>query len=325
MRSPQDSKPRWMKALQGGVFLLAIASLLLALGAATALAAGGEEAEGGPPTVEPVIVPEVEVPSTPSVPVPVTTPSTPSSSPVAKPTESAPSSTATQTTHTSGGSTHSSGGSGGRSGPTSVTHTVRGPASSGSGQTGGSGSSGSSGSGESAPVSVAPTGSAAQTAVGAAPTSGLEKAAADLTKRAGGAQATDKKSRQEAVSRLGKALGTALLGKAAAVSHPEKKHAVLWVPLPGKSKLPYLIIILAIGAVLAFILMVQFTNPQRVRYWRARLFGQPTAAITVSAARKLPEPAARLAPDARPSRLRTAERASQRRRPRGAAPSRMRS
>lgn len=288
---------------------MAVAALLLALGAATALAAPGEELEGGPPNSEPVIVPEVETPSTPSVPTPVTAPSNPSSAPVSKPSESAPSSTTTQSTHTTSGSTRSSSGSGSHSSPTTVTHTVRGPSSGGSGRTESSGSSGGGGGGstETAPVAVTPTGSSSPASVASAPTSNVEKAAADLANAAGGTKANDKKSRQKAVSDLGKALGTALLGKAAAVSHPEKKHAVLFVPLPGKSKLPYLIVILTIAAILGFILMVQFTNPQRVRYWRARLFGLPQASITVST-RTRPESPVRLEPDARPSRLRTAER-----------------
>jgi hypothetical protein len=191
---------------------------------------------------------------------------------------------------------------------------VRGPSSSGSGRTESSGNSGGGGgSTETAPVAVTPTGSSSPASVASAPTSDVEKAAADLANAAGGGRAIDKKSRQKAVSDLGKALGTALLGKAASVSVPEKKHAVLFVPLPGKSKLPYLIVILTIAAMVGFILMLQFTNPQRVRYWRARLFGLPQASITVST-RTRPESPVRLEPDPRPSRLRTAERGSRPRR-----------
>jgi hypothetical protein len=284
--------------------LLAIGTLAaLALGAAAAYAAGEEEGGGGP--IEPVIVEvEAQLPSTPK-PTESTTTTPTTTAPAPKPSEPVVSAPSGGTTHTTA-PTHTVR-SGGSSSHATVNNSVRGPSSgdpgpsTGSNGGGGGESTGSSGSN----VTSTPTSASTPTSTStAAPTSTVEKAAADLVHRAGGGAAGgDKKSRQDAVKDLGKALGTAILGNRLAVSHPEKKHAAFFAPLAGKDKLPYVLLILAIALVVALIIAVQFTNPQRLRYWRARFFGIERAAITARPRRRPPSPGT-----PRPGRLRTAER-----------------
>jgi cobalamin biosynthesis Mg chelatase CobN len=286
------------------VLLLALAALAnLAL--VPALAAAASEEEGGPPSGEPVIVPEVETPVPPPVTLPELTPSPPSSAPVSKPSESAPTSSApqpthsTHTTHTSTGSTHGSGGS--TSAPTTAHH-----ASHHSSASGGSQQTGSSGSAESASPS-SPAGSSAPGANVSTPSSQsspVQRAAAHLAARAGHAPAKSRHGRQQAVQQLGKTLGTALLGTAAAVSQPEKKALPSWVPLPGKSKLPYVLLLFVVLQVVVLVIGWRFFDSGRWRYWKGRLLRRPLVDFAVSPPRPLP--------NARPSRLRATERASRR-------------
>lgn len=48
-------------------------------------------------------------------------------------------------------------------------------------------------------------------------------------------------------------------------------QAPTWVPLPGKSKLPYMLVILAVLAIAALIVWTQFRGPRESRRWKARV------------------------------------------------------
>jgi hypothetical protein len=302
MYLPLDQQHRDKKWLHGALFALIGALVVLALGAATAFAEGGEESEGGPLPTDPVVVPEVETPVTPPVSVPESNPAPSASAPPSKASEPAPSSSGSGSTRTP--TTRSGGSSGGsKPAPTTVNHnSVRGPASSGSGSSG-AGSTGGSGSSGSSPQSVEPGAAspAAGTAPASAPTRNLQNVANDLAARAGQAPAKSKKARQDAVARLGKALGTALLGKAAAVSHPKQDQGPVWVPLPGKSKLPYMLVILAVLGLTALVVWTQFRGPRESRRWKARVDHRAGSASGFTLA-----PGNYPSPDARPRPLRAA-------------------
>lgn len=276
---------------------------MLALGAATAFAAVGEEGEGGPPTGEPVIVPEVETPVTPPVTLPEVNPAPSSSTPTPKPSETAPSSSGTGTTRTPTTRSPSSSGGSSKPTPTTVNHnSVRSPSASGTESSGGSTTGGSGGgSSGSSPQSVE-TDSSSPTTAPSAPTRNLEKVANDLAASAGQAPAKSKKDRQDAVARLGKALGTALLGKAAAVSHPKQEQGPVWVPLPGKSKLPYMLLILAVLALVALVVWTQFRGPRESRRRKAMVDHRAGSVSGFTLA-----PGNYPSPDPRPRPLRAAE------------------
>ncbi|MDX6626800.1 MAG: hypothetical protein QOE56_1789 [Solirubrobacterales bacterium] len=300
MHLPLDRQPGFKKWLHGGLFVLIGALIVLALGAATALAEGGEEGEGGPLPTDPVVVPEVETPVTPPVSLPESSPAPSASAPASKPSEPAPSSAGSGSTPT----TRSGGGSGSsKPAPSTVNHNnVRGPTSSGT-ESSGANSTGGSGGGNSgsSPQSVE-AGSSSPTAATAAPTRNLEKVANDLATRAGQAPAKGKKDRQAAVARLGKALGTALLGQSAAVSHPQQDQGPVWVPLPGKSKLPYMLLVLAVLALAALVVWTQFRGPRESRRWKSRVDHRTGSASGFTLA-----PGTYPSPDARPRPLRAAE------------------
>jgi hypothetical protein len=298
MQLPLDRQLGFKKWLHGGLFVLVGALVLLALGAATAFAEGGEESEGRLPPIDPVVVPEVETPVTPPVTLPESNPAPSASAPPSKASEPAPSSSGSGSTRTP---TTRSGGS--KPAPSTVNHnSVRGPASSGSGSSGG-GSTGGSGGGssESSPQGVE-SGASSPTPAPTAPTRNLENVANDLAARAGQAPAKSRKDRQDAVARLGKVLGTALLGKAAAVSDPKQDQGPVWVPLPGKSKLPYMLLVLAVLALTALVVWTQFRGPRESRRWKARVDHRAASASGFTLA-----PGNYLSPDARPRPLRAAE------------------
>ncbi|HUB99592.1 MAG TPA: hypothetical protein VMS11_07195 [Solirubrobacterales bacterium] len=260
---------------------------LLTIGLGTALAEGEEE--GGGPS-DPVIVPETEAPpvtnptTTPSEP---STPVTSSPAPVVKAPESAPTSSGgTRTSTPSTGTRGSSGGS--KSTPTQTNSGVTNSGGSGGGGSDRGGSGGSSGGGGS--TTSTPTGSSspATTTTGTTTTerstSNIEKAAAQLAQGAGHATGTDKKSRQKAVGDLGEALGKALLSDGVSVAAP-KHHGdgvADFVPLPGKSKTLYFLLVLVILAIASFVVWTQFRGPRASRRRKAHIDHRVTSAARLT-------------------------------------------
>jgi hypothetical protein len=273
MQSPLDRQRSFEFRLRS-VLLLVVAGLVLFALSPSLAAAASEEAEGGPPTVEPVIVPEVETPATPPVTVPLPTTATPAPAPSSKPTES--SSAPAPVTHTTTHSTHSSGSS--SPAPTSVNHSVNGPPSSGSESGGNSGSS-SSGSGSSSqPVE---TSSSSPTSTESATAGDVGKVVSALGALGGHAAAKDKKGRQEVLGHLGSAVGKALLGSQVTVAAPSHKdQGPMFVPLPGKNKLLYFVLILAVMAVAALVVWLQFRGPRESRRWKATIDHRTSARLS---------------------------------------------
>lgn len=273
MKSPLDRQRSFEFRLRFGLLLLVCAFVVAALSPALA-AAAAEESEG-PPTVEPVIVPEAEVPVTPAATAPETGNSAPAPAPSAKPTES--SATSAPATHTTTHSTPSSGGSG--SAPTAVNHSVRGPSSSGPVSNGNSGS----GDGSSASSSPSPsTESAASSPTSSlSPSNDVGKVASALGTLGGHARAKGKQGRQEALGHLGSAVGKALIGSQVQVAAPPHKDQLpAFVPLPGKSKLLYFVLILAVMAVAALVVWLQFRGPRESRRWKATMDHRTSARLS---------------------------------------------
>ncbi|HET7443862.1 MAG TPA: hypothetical protein VFJ57_04310 [Solirubrobacterales bacterium] len=235
---------------------------LLSIGLGTALAEGEEEGGGGP--TDPVIVPETEAPPVNN---PTTTPSEPSTPVTSSPTpapESAPASSGG--THTSSPSTGSRGSSGGSNG--TPTQTNSGVANSGGSDRGGSG--GSSGGGGS--TTSAPTGSSSPTPSATTAdrsTHGVESTAGAGAPRGPHAAGGDKKSASEA----GADPGEAGLGDGVSVAKP-KHHSdgvADFVPLPGKSKTLYFLLVLVILAIASFLVWTQFRGPRASRRRKAHI------------------------------------------------------
>jgi hypothetical protein len=283
--------------LRGALFAVVGILALLVFGAGTAMAE--EEGSSGP--IDPIVVPEIEVPQVTN---PTTTPAEPSSGSGSS--ASAPATKAPETVTSTGGSTQhtsspaSSGGSGGsKTAPTQVNHSITGSGGSGGGNsTSGDGGGG----GGSETTSSAPTGSSPSFTT-TNPERSLEDSENATTATAAGLGAGKKKPQPQPTSKPDKAPEAGQIGAADAVTQPDK-HAPFWAPLGGKNSLPYKIVIIGIVILGLAILFLQFTNPQRLRYWRARLFGMPEASIPV-------RPKKGLATGARPRRLRTAERSTQ--------------
>lgn len=278
--------------LQAALFVVVASLALLVFGVGSAMAE--EEGSSGP--IDPIVVPETELP-------PVTNPTT-------TPTESsagsgssapAPVTKAPETTTSTGTSTHtsspSSGGS--KTAPTQVNHSITGSGGSGGGNSA-SGGGGGGGGGET--TSSAPTGSSPSLTTTSP--DGSPETAEKTTTATGAVAAGKKKAAQpQPASKPDKAPEAGQIGAADAVSQPDK-HAPFWAPLGGKNSLPYKVVIIGIVLLGLAILFLQFTNPQRLRYWRARLFGMPPEASIPVRPKKSPV-------GARPRRLRTAERGTQ--------------
>jgi hypothetical protein len=270
MRLPLDGQHSFDFRLRSALLLLLGA--LLVLGLAPSLAAAAEEAEGPLPPTEPVIVPEVEAPQTPTVTTPETTTSQPAPAPSSSPAQSP---SAAPVTHTTTRSTHSSGGS--APSPTTVNHSVHSP-SGGSGSNGASHHSG--GSGSTSPVIETGT-SSSPTSTAASPTRDVEGALSHLATRAGHGGANDKQGRQKALGDLGSAVGKALIGSQVKVAAPAHKDQIpAFVPLPGKSKTIYFLAILAILAVAALVVWLQFRGPRDSRRWKARIDHRTSARLS---------------------------------------------
>ncbi len=279
MRSGPIRHPKLDSRLEAVLFLLAGALALLTIGLGTAFAEGEEE---GPAPVDPVVVPEAEVPTV----------SNPPTAPAEAPASPAPSSPA-PATRTESGSSGSGGhasspstgthGSSGSSKPT-PTQTNHGLADSGgSGGNGGGGSTGSSGGGNSR---SAPAGSSSPTSTPGLErsTNSVEKAAAALAAHAGQATGKGKKAQQDAVSHLGEAVGKALLGTSVSVSKPKPHHDTVpaFVPLPGKNKTLYFLLILVILAIASFVVWAQFRGPRESRRRKAQIDHRTTTAARLT-------------------------------------------
>lgn len=104
-------------------------------------------------------------------------------------------------------------------------------------------------------------------------TSSVEKAAEALATRAGQATGKGKKAQQEAVSHLGEAVGKALLGTSVSVSKAKPHHDAVpaFVPLPGKNKTLYFLLILVILAIASLVVWVQFRGPRQSRRRKAHI------------------------------------------------------
>lgn len=276
----RDQKPN--SRLRAALFLLAGVLALLTIGLGTALAEG--EVEG---PADPVIVPETEAPPVTN---PTTTPSEPTSAPVTSApstptTESAPASSGvTRTSSPSTGSRGSSGGS--KSTPTQTNSGVTN--SGGSGGGGGSDRGGSGGSSGGGSTTSAPTGSSSPatttTTTTDRSTSPIEKAAAALAQGAGHATGTDKKSQQKAVGDLAEAVGKELLSNGVSVAKP-KHHGdgvADFVPLPGKSKTLYFLMVLIILAIASFVVWTQFRGPRASRRRKAHIDHRTTSAVRLT-------------------------------------------
>lgn len=284
---------------RAALFSVVALGAFLLLGVGSAL--GAEE--GGSTPTDPIVVPETEAPTS----NPTTTPSEPSSgssggssSPAPTSTPSGSTTTGTTTTHTSAPA--SSGGSGPKSAPTQVNHGISG----GSGGSSPSGGSNSGGSGGGETTSAAPTGSSfspTTTTEAGGSGGGADNAAATTAARATSVAKVKKPQHEQPAAQPDPAPETGSLSDADAVTKPDKQ-APFWAPLGGKDSLPYKLLILMVVVVGLAILILQFTNPQRLRYYRARLFGMPEPSIPV-------RPRRRPAVAARPRPLRTAERAAQ--------------
>ena len=282
MRSGPIRHPKLDSRLKAVLFLLAGALALLTIGLGTAFAEGEEE---GPAPIDPVVVPEVEVPTV----------SNPPTAPAETPTTSAPSSPAPVTRTESG----SSGSSGGRtSSPSTGTHGSSGgskPAptqtnhgladSGGSGGNGGGGSTGGSGGGGNSTSVPAGSGSPTSTTSLEQSTSSVEKAAAALAAHAGQATGKGKKAQQDAVSHLGEAL----LGAQVSVSKPKPHHDAVpaFVPLPGKNKSLYFLLILVILAIASFVVWTQFRGPRQSRRRKAHIDHRTTTAARLTPAERV--------------------------------------
>lgn len=277
--------------LRAALFLLAGVLALLTIGLGTALAEGEEEGGGGPS--DPVVVPETEAPpvtnptTTPSE--PTTTPVTSSPTPAVKTPESAP--TSSGTTRTSSPSTGTRGSSGGsKSAPTQTNNGVG--DSGGSGDSGRSHSGGSTGSSGGGSTTSAPTGSSSPTAPTTTTdrsTNSIESAASALAQRAGHATGTDKKSQQKAVKDLGEAVGKALLGNGVSVAKPKHHNNGVadFVPLPGKSKTLYFLLILVILAIASFVVWAQFRGPRASRRRKAHIDHRTAGAARLTPAERV--------------------------------------
>lgn len=277
--------PKRKSRLQAAVFVLAGLLALLTLGLGTSFAEPSEE-EGG--ASDPVIVPETE---TPPVTNPAPTPAEPSTpvtstpAPSVKPTESSP--TGSSGSRPSSPSTGSRGGSGGStSAPTQVNHGLTGS----DGGSGGHGGAGSTGGGGGSSAS-APTGSSAPSTATTTErsTSGVEKAATALAERAGQNTGQDKKSRQDAVKNLGEAIGKQLLGDGVSVTKPKHHNDGVadFVPLPGKSKTLYFLLVLLILAIASFVVWTQFRGPRESRRRKAHIDHRVTSAARLTPAERL--------------------------------------
>lgn len=294
----QTRQPHLDSRLRVALFTVVGLLALLVCGAGTAMAE--EEGSSGP--IDPIVVPEVEVPTTgnqTATPTETTSSNSGSSSPApaSKPTETVTSTGTTTTKHTS--APVSSGGS--KTAPTQANHGITN--SGGSTNSGGnsSPSGGNNGGGET--TSAAPTGSTPSVTTTSPDRLSEDPESATTTAAGAGFAAAGKaKAHSQPAAQPDQAPETGALSDADAVSKPDK-HAPFWAPLGGKNSLPYVLVILAIVVIGLAILFIQFGNPQRVSYWRARLFGLPEASIPVQP-KKL-RPAAK---GARPRRLRTAER-----------------
>jgi hypothetical protein len=269
MRSGPNRHPKLDSRLRPVLFLIAGVLALLTIGLGTAFAEGEEE---GPAPIDPVVVPEAEVPTVSNPPTtPVETPPAPAPASAAPVTRTESASTGSSGGRTSSPSTGSSGGS-----KTTTTQTNNGVGDSGGGagdrsSGGGGGSTGSRGGNSTS----APTGSsspASSTGLEQS-TSNVEKAAAALAAHAGLATGKGKKAQQEAVGRLGEAVGKALLGAGVSVSKPKPQHDIVpaFVPLPGKNKTLYFLLILVILAIASFVVWVQFRGPRQSRRRKAHI------------------------------------------------------
>lgn len=282
MRSGRNRHPGFHSRLRAALFLLAGVLALLTIGLGTALAEG-EEVGGGP--TDPVIVPEIEAPPVNN---PTTTPSEPSTPVTSSPsaTVKAPESTPTSSgsTHTSTPSTGSRGSSGGSKSTPTQTNNGVGSSGGGGGGSDRGGSGGSSGGGGSTTSTPAGSSSPATTTTTDRSTSNVEKAASQLAQGAGHATGTDKKSQQKAVSDLGKAVGKALIGNGVSVAKP-KHHGdgvADFVPLPGKSKTLYFLLVLIILAIASFVVWTQFRGPRASRRRVAHIDHRTTSAARLT-------------------------------------------
>jgi hypothetical protein len=287
MRSRGNRHPKLIPGLRSGLLLIAAALALLTIGLGTALAEGEEE---GPTTTDPVVVPEAEAPPTSNpatAPVePATSPAPTATAPVSKPSESGSSGGSTK--HTSTPTT--SGGSGGsKSAPTHTDNSVAGGGGS-SPSSGGGGSSNGGGGGSS--HSAAPTQSSSS-----APTSSLdltsdssvEKATSALSQVSGRGGGRDKKSRQEAVSHLGEAVGKALLGNGVQVVKAKPHQDVVpdFVPLPAKNRTLYFLLILVVLAIASLVVWIQFRGPRASRRRKAHIDHRTASAVRLTPAERL--------------------------------------
>jgi hypothetical protein len=287
MRSDPNRHPKLDSRLKSVVFLLAGALALLTIGLGTAFAEGEEE---GPAPVDPVVVPEVEVPTVSNPPTaPSEAPAAPAPSSPAPVTGSSGSS-GSSGGHTSSPSTGSRGSSGGSKPTTTQTNNgLTGSGGSGSSGGNGGGSTGSGGGGGNS-TSV-PTGSSSPTSTAGLErsTSDVEKAAAALATHAGQSTGKGKKAQQDAVSHLGEAVGKALLGAQVSVSKPKPHHDVVpaFVPLPGKNKALYFLLILVILAVASFVVWTQFRGPRQSRRRKAHIDHRTATAARLTPAERL--------------------------------------
>jgi hypothetical protein len=287
MRSGPNRQPKRHSRLRAGLFVVAGLLALLTIGLGTAFAEGEEEG-GGP--VDPVIVPEVEVPPVTN---PVTIPSEPASTPVTSSpapvtrTESAPVSSGGSRTSSPSPSTRGSSG-GSKTTPTQTNHGLT--DSSGNAGSGGNsgGSTGSSGGGS---TTSAPTGSTSpsSTTTTERSTDSVEKAAAALAQSAGHASGGDKKAQQNAVKHLGEAVGKALLGNGVSVAKPKPHNDGVadFVPLPGKNKTLYFLLILVVLAIASFVVWTQFRGPRESRRRKAHIDHRTTGAPRLTPAERV--------------------------------------
>lgn len=285
MRSDPNRHPKLDSRLKAVLFLLAGALALLTIGLGTAFAEGEEE---GPAPVDPVVVPEAEVPTVSNPPTaPSEAPAAPAPSSPAPVTGSSGSS-GSSGGHTSSPSTGSHGSSGGSKPTTTQTNNGL-TGSGGSGSSGGNGG-GSTGGGGGNSTSV-PTGSSSPTSTAGLErsTSDVEKAAAALATHAGQSTGKGKKAQQDAVSHLGEAVGKALLGAQVSVSKPKPHHDVVpaFVPLPGKNKALYFLLILVILAVASFVVWTQFRGPRQSRRRKAHIDHRTATAARLTPAERL--------------------------------------
>jgi hypothetical protein len=274
------------KPLHGALLLAAALFAVLTIGLSPALADPLEEGGGeGPLPTEPVgEIPPVEIPLPPVEPVEPSPESESPSDPPSNP--GGPSSEPGGNTGPSGGSQQPANQPHESSGPASTpgsTATPAGGGGSGHRHHSSRGPTHSAGSALPAPHkgSAAGGGGNTQSTAGDAaaavtnfigqvlPTSGLERVGSELAVRAGLAPAHDKAAQRDVVARLGNAVAAAALGSAVTSSSPASAsgppHASPFVPLHGKPKVIFLILLVASMGIAVMVIGAQFRTALRTR------------------------------------------------------------